>query len=428
MKTKLLGLLALFPALMLNGQNGEGFELVFGDSLNQTATKVICCSDGGYLMAGHKEAGELSFSLPIIDEDGQIVDAEVIEMRTNGWLIKINPDGELEWGTEIENEGYNTEVRALTECQEGGYAAACHTTELGTSQGNISLLRLNADGQELWKENHISYSNDEPKGIVQSPDSAFIIAGFSNSDIDFSDVLVLKMRHVDKSLYENTEDPEAIYAMPDAVEWSKQYGRDHSYDEAYAIAPSRMGEILLGGLTQNPDEELLPIPLLMQLNENGELINERAYGETRPGEIKNILIDKSGAIILTGSRYEHEQTNNSIWHIKLNAEGKELWAHDAGSGSLNTPIATYMLEDGSSLTGYKQNTGEGEDWQFCTLRLSKDGKLMGEHVYEIPENNRVELQHFTLGKNGDYILVGSKKDGAKQSSGFWVRQISPDKD
>jgi hypothetical protein len=127
-----------------------------------TAFSVIQTSDGGYLVAG--------------------VTASFIEGIYDGWVVKTDPDGDMEW-----NRTYGGSERdsfsAVQQTFDGGYIMAGSTHSFGLEIGGGAwLVKTDEYGNVLW---NITYSGEDIGGIrsmVETSDGGYALAGSLNGD------------------------------------------------------------------------------------------------------------------------------------------------------------------------------------------------------------------------------------------------------
>lgn len=88
--------------------------------------------------------------------------------------------------------------------------------------------------------------------------------------------------------------------------WKKQIGGSRS-DEGYSIIETKESDLILVGITESNDRDLLDLNkgnmdvFAMKLNLNGEKIWTKVYGGTRNDEWPSIALTTDGKIIIAGN-------------------------------------------------------------------------------------------------------------------------------
>jgi len=149
-----------------SNSNQPGIVEYFGSaSLDQFCTDVDQTVDGGFILAGYQTNGSTSNEMILkIDRNIQQVWAEP----------KIYPN---EFSSSVKDCG-------IIQTRDRGYAIAS-TIELGDPKNDeISLLRLNIDGEELWRRTYGSNEDDSGSKVLELNDGSFVIVGTIGFDIN----------------------------------------------------------------------------------------------------------------------------------------------------------------------------------------------------------------------------------------------------
>ena len=131
-------------------------EFYSTDNLNEICTDVARITDGGYILAG------------LVEEAGK--DIEMV--------VKIDPNRREVWTQEYTNEfDRNIERPGIIQTLDGGYLVSS-TIELDDPLNNeISLLKLNSEGQKEWRKTFGSNENDSGSKAIQLQDGSYVVVG-----------------------------------------------------------------------------------------------------------------------------------------------------------------------------------------------------------------------------------------------------------
>jgi hypothetical protein len=140
--------------------------------------------DGGYLAVGTTES----------------------EKNADFYILKTDPRGNKEW-EKTYGKGYADEAHSVQLTRDGGYIVTGFT-ENRYSVKDFCLLKLDSKGNLEWLKTYGGKKDDNPSGVVQTPDGGYAIAGDTDSfNSGGSDFYLVKT------------DPNG------KVEWQKTYGR-----------------------------------------------------------------------------------------------------------------------------------------------------------------------------------------------------------
>lgn len=154
----------------VNDQNGgtKGYIIKTNSSGIEQWNKTINVTSGNY--------GELVsvFSHP----DNFTVIGKIYGVAIENTIISnYSNSGVLNWTMTL-NES-DVQIASATSTHDGGYAIIGETTDL--LNPHPVLLRLDNNGNKLWRKELVQLTNNYPNAIIQDFDSAFVITGNSVS-------------------------------------------------------------------------------------------------------------------------------------------------------------------------------------------------------------------------------------------------------
>jgi hypothetical protein len=94
------------------------------------------------------------------------------------WLIKTDASGDTLWtktyGGTSEDDGY-----CVQQTTDGGYIITGMTKSFGAGNADVYLIKTNASGDTLWTRTYGGTNYDQGNSVQQTPDSGYIIAGYT---------------------------------------------------------------------------------------------------------------------------------------------------------------------------------------------------------------------------------------------------------
>jgi hypothetical protein len=149
-----------------SNSNQPGIVEYFGfESSDEFCTDVDQTADGGFILAGYQSSGSVSYEM----------------------VMKIDRNIQQVW-TEprIYQNIFNRSIRdcGIIETRDRGFAIVS-TIELDDPKNDeISLLKLDSNGDEIWRRTFGSNEDDTGAKVLELPDGAFVIVGTIGFDIN----------------------------------------------------------------------------------------------------------------------------------------------------------------------------------------------------------------------------------------------------
>jgi len=193
--------------------NHQWFK-VYGGYADDISMGIIQLPDGGYVFAGitaswgnapgdsesrhtyfvrtdatgdtlwtHYYAGkvaEYAYSIAAMANGGFLANGWTLSFghgEYDGWLFRLKDNGDTLWTRLYQNAG-DTKLFKIMPTQDNGFVMAGYTTQTGTCQSQGLLVKLDADGNELWRKMY----GDTTEGIqlhdvLQLPNGDFMLTG-----------------------------------------------------------------------------------------------------------------------------------------------------------------------------------------------------------------------------------------------------------
>jgi len=139
-----------------------GASADYGRSVRQTM-------DGGYVVAGYTNSFGNGYQV---------------------YLVKTNSSGDTLWTKTY--GGANTDWGlSVQQTTEGGYVVAGWTNSFGNGY-QVYLVKTNSSGDTLWTRTYGGTGDDGGRSVQQTTDEGYIVAGYTNSFGDSSQVYLVK--------------------------------------------------------------------------------------------------------------------------------------------------------------------------------------------------------------------------------------------
>ncbi|TET23186.1 MAG: hypothetical protein E3J71_03155, partial [Candidatus Stahlbacteria bacterium] len=234
---------------------------------------------GGY---GYDEA----YSIQQTDDGGYIVtgthDGFTSPWDGDMWLLKTDSDGDTLWTKTwaAENPTMTDAGNCVSQTSDGGYIIACYADFSSATYDGIVVMKTDDKGDTLWSYRDTIWFME---CVAQTTDDAYVATGFNNNDmflikLDSEGTLLWKKVYGDAK-QDYRDFGWCVQANPDGggvvagqysynydlevgdawllrfdsdgdTSWTRTYGSNPGFDEAYWVQPTSDGGYVLAGATE----------------------------------------------------------------------------------------------------------------------------------------------------------------------------------
>ena len=344
---------------------------------------LIQTSDGSYLIAGYTES--LSFG------EGE---ADVYVVTTvDVIVVKLDANGNPQWTKTICGPD-NEMVNALIQTSDGGYAIAGYTKSFGAGNGDVYVVKLDANGNLQWTKTIGGPDDESGNSLIQTPDGGYVIAGYTRSfGAGEWDVYVVKLDangnlqwtktiggpadEIGISLIQTSDGGYAIAGATESfgagsgdvyvvkldakgnLQWTKTIGGPES-EGGYSLVQTSDGGYAIAGYTGSFDARGWDV-YVIKLNANGNLQWTKTISPNNGYLIKLSIIQTSdGGYVIAGKATPF---GLDVYVVKLDKNGDACCAVSQtsqvgpGGGTLSSP--TPSIGSGGTLTAPTPSTSSG---------------------------------------------------------------------
>jgi len=328
------------------------FTKVFGgedyDSLEYPHL-MIQTSDGGYLISGYtasygsggsdiwliklKQDGTLDWNqtfggavgespmavIETSDNKYLVLGATTSYGTGNGdiWLLKINPDGTLDWNQTYGLDGISVSPTAVIETSDNKYLVS------GIASGNIYLVMANFDGTLDWNNSFGGGSDDFSTSLIETSDNKFLVSGVTASyGAGNYDIWLLKIN------------------SDGTLDWNQTFGGTANETPVSAIESSD-NKYLVSGSTSSYGAGSYDIWLL-KINLDGTLDWNQTFGGVIDEDPKSLIETNDNKYLILADTSSYGAGNNDIWLLKINQDGTLDWNKTFGGSG--TEVAKSDIE------------------------------------------------------------------------------------
>jgi len=300
--------------------------------------------------------------------------------------------------------------------KDGNFVVIGKSNSYGGGDMNLNVLKLSPAGEIIWNKNYGADESEEGNAIVETHDGGYVIVGHSDSygaGPDIKDIWVLKIDNGGNKV------------------WAKTFGSRESIDEAVDVVKTDEHHFLVVATT-TPISGVKSNILLIKIDDKGNKNWEQSYGGEEAEIAAGITKGKHGYYI-AGHTESHGSGKWDVWVAHIDNRGHEKWAKTYGGG--DTEMANAIAADSEGnliIAGYSYTFAEGSH-DAWVLKLDEEGKqlwakptggLSTDEAFNLvvnPDNSIVVAGYTDIYKRGEY-----GENVSKEGNNLMIYALSSD--
>ncbi len=270
---------------------------------------------------------------------------------------------------------------------EGGDVAVVGTCKsFGALQSDICVTRVNAKGKTIWRKMLGGKNMDIAAGISRAKDGSLFVVGTSRSFSEKRDrdIYVAKISLDGKGIWQATFGKERA-----------EYGR--------AIAGTDDGGALVVGETESFGNGYKDI-FIVKVDAKGHMISEKVMGGEKEELVRGLTRTIDGSLVMVGSREIDRVGDSDFFVLKMDQDGKKIWARTYGGEYEDILNGVTPTLDGGIVAAGSTRSWGSKQTDLTVLKFSKEGKLIWHKIYGYKRYDFANA--VTVTRNGDFIIAG----------------------
>ncbi len=351
-----------FWVLRLNASGIKIWEQTLGGSGDDVLYSLQQTSDGGFILAGMSNSG---------------ADGSKTSPNYGGydfWVVRLDASGNQLWDQSFggtDNDG--TSSVSVRQTSDGGYIVGGDSRS-GVSGSKTSaayggadywILRLDANGNELWEQSFGGTSEDRLAALRQTADGGFILAGSSASSTNGNKT----------SVNYGGFDFWAVRVDDNGNRlWERDVGGAGS-DQLFGLQLTSDGGFILGGSSSSTPGGTKTAGSfgsadywLVRLDLFGNKVWDTTFGGNGDDRLNSVQQTTDGGFILGGSSASVASGNKTsealggydYWVVRVDGTGSKLWEQSfGGTGSDECRALSRTLDGGYLVAGFSSSLPGG---------------------------------------------------------------------
>jgi hypothetical protein len=348
------------------------------------------------------------------------------------WVIRLDPRGVKLWERFYGNGGGSEILFDLQLASDGGFVlggASSSRPFAGKTSPNYGdydfwLVRLDAQGNQLWDRSFGGSGFDGIYGFQQTADGGYILGGISGSPPDGNKT----------SGHFGSRDFWAVRCDANGNKlWDQSYGGTGTEFWGRARLTTDGGFVMVGTTASGADGNKTTPHFggddvwVVRADAAGNKIWDQTYGGTAweyPGEI---LQTPDGGFIVSAwsqSGADGNKTSPSLggsdgWVLRLNSDGSRQWEQVFGGAVSDTLYSMARTSDGGYILGGFTDAGPGNAVTWLVALDAQGAKLWDQTVAGGIQSDVEQTS------DGGFVMAGDSFHGGETLVDGWVLKLGP---
>jgi len=350
-----------------------------------------------------------AYSIQQTQDGGYIVVGYTSSFGVGNWdiyVIKLDANGDNVWEKTYGGSGYDI-AYSIQQTTDGGYIIAGKTGDFYS--GDVYIIKLDKDGNKMWEKTFGGSGDDGAYSIQQTTDGGYIVAGYTSSFVAgvaggwYRDVYVIK-------LDENGNEV-----------WEKTFGGSGN-DSANSIQQTNDGGYIVAGWTDSLSLGARGGDVyIIKLNAYGNKEWEKTFGGSDNDWANSIQQTKDGGYIIAGGTYSFGAGIYDFYIIRLDANGNKVWMRIYGGSKEDDAHSIQQTNDGGYIIAGGTESFEAGDADIYIIKLDAMGNKVWEKIYGGSGDDYAFSIQQT--KDGGYIVAGYTSSFGAGGSDVYVIKL-----
>jgi hypothetical protein len=368
-------------------ENEFTFMKTVGGNRRDRGINLLQTDDGGYAIVGYTSSGDA--------------------LQEDVYLVRLNPRGEVLWSRTYGGEG-NDNGWDLLETKDGGFVIVGFTNSSGAGKMDIYLFQVDAMGELMWERTYGGPQDEYGWSMAPTPDGGYVLGGQTDSFGEGEeDGYLVKVNAQGEEIWSQTyggPQEDRLFSVDQTADhgfvltgttrsfsagerdlylvktsstgeltWMQMFGEERD-DVGHAVRQTADRGFIVTGYTKSFGAANYDT-WLIKTDESGNTEWEKFFGGT--GDDRTIYGEQTtdGGYILTGYTRSFEALNWDVFLVRADATGEIIWYQTFGGVREDTGYTVRQTSDkGFILTGETYSIGEGGGDMYI-IKVNHEGEI-----------------------------------------------------
>lgn len=240
-----------------------------------------------------------------------------------------------------------------------------------------------------WAKTFGGNKDDYANAVKQTADGGYIFAGLTSSGTEEADVYLIKV------------------GADGDEQWSKSIGSTYE-EQAQSMQLTADGGYIITGWISVPEPDWHTDVFLLKTDAMGNEQWTKTFGGNDNDKAESVQLTDDGGYIITGETKTEDKRFFSIYLIKTDADGNEIWSrtYSNSEDSADTASSVQLTADGGYIiAGYTDIIGLDED-NIYVIKTDENGNELWSRKFGGNDDSHSTSMQCT--SDGGYIITGWK--------------------
>ena len=268
---------------------------------------------------------------------------------------------------------------------------------------DVLVIKRDSGGDIVWAKSIGGSGRDFAEAVCESADDGIYVAGHTTSAGNGQeDALVLKI------------------SSSGDLEWAVTIGGS-DYDAAFDICPASGGGAALCGLTYSSGAGLSDL-YVVKINGEGTIAWQRVIGGDKIERGESIQPLANGGFIVAGGTSSIGKGNVDMYVVRLDSNGREVWANAYGRSAYDIANSVTLLRDGGFLVTGNGDKEGSEVMALTVMRIDDEGSELWTSRFGSGRDFDYGLDAVEL-DGGGYLVAGVTNEPDPGENDIWLHVI-----
>jgi predicted secreted protein len=296
---------------------------------------------------------------------------------------------------------YGDGIWSLDRIEDGGFIMAGFTSSNGQGS-DLWLLKVNDSGIEIWDRIFGGSGEDIGYSVQETSDKGFIVAGTTKSyGIGGERLWLLRTDANGNRL------------------WDRTFGGfvSSSGDGAWSVVEADDGGFVTTGYTSSFGAGGTDL-WLIKTDSWGNQLWDRSYGGPKDEVGMSLVQTRDEGYMVAGRTESYGSGEDDIWLLKVDSEGSEQWNRTFGGEKDDVGLQVLEAGDGYVIVGRTESFGSKK--KAFLLKIDSEGREIWEKTYG-EESSGISVQTTT---DGGFIIAGRSEMGVSGRDALLIKTDS----